>query len=199
MRTLSMAAAAIGAGLIAFPLVAQQPAPAAPAAAPATAPAQCPAGMTCTAGPSPASELGIIAFPGKGQTKEQQLADEQECYAWAQSNTGIDPKKVKANPDSAAKAAAQKMDSAATGAAVVGAAKGAAAGAAIGAVTGNAGEGAGVGAVSGAIAGRRAKKAATAQAAQAGAAQAQAQAQALIDKFKKAMSACLEGKGYSVK
>ena len=184
MQRLGMAAVALCFGLITLSSrgAAQQQA-AAPAATTA----------------SPASALGLFAFPGKGQTKEQQLADEQECYTWAKDQTGIDPAAVKANPDSAAKAAAAKMDSAATGAAVVGAAKGAAAGALIGGVTGNAGDGAAAGAVGGAIAGRRAKKAATAQAAQAGAAQANAQAQALIDKFKKAMTACLEGKGYSVK
>jgi uncharacterized protein YcfJ len=184
MRAFPLAAIVLGFILqpvMALPLAAQQQTAAAPA------------------GSSPAAALGLFAFPGKGQTKEQQLADEQECYTWAKDQTGIDPTLVKANPDSAAKAAAAKMDSAATGAAVVGAAKGAAAGALIGGVTGNSGDGAAAGAVGGAIAGRRAKKAATAQAAQAGAQQNAAQVQALMDKFKKAMTACLEGKGYSVK
>ena len=38
--------------------------------------------------------LGLFAFPGKGQTKEQQLADENECYVWAKDQTGIDLKSV---------------------------------------------------------------------------------------------------------
>ena len=46
---------------------------------------------------------------------------------------------------------------------------------------------------------RRAKKAAVSQAEQQGAAQANAQAAQLIDTFKKAMVACLEGKSYTVK
>ena len=174
---------AVGLVLVAaHPLVAQQPT-VPPSAAP----------------PSPAQALGMIVFPAQNQTKEQQLGDEQACYAWAIENTGIDPAKVKANPDSAARAAGAKMDSAATGAAVGGAARGAAGGAVVGAITGDAGEGAAVGAVAGAVAGRRAKKQAVRQAEAAGAAQAQQRATELINTHKKAMSACLEGKGYTVR
>ena len=166
------------------PALAQQPAAPAPAMA---------------AAPIPSQSLGMLVYPAQNQTKEQQLADEQACYAWANQQTGIDPAKVKANPDSAARAAGAKMDSAATGAAVGGAARGAAGGAAIGAITGgDAGEGAAVGAAVGAVRGRRAKKQAVAQAEQQGAAQANAQAAQLIDTFKKAMTVCLQGKGYTV-
>ncbi|HWC75288.1 MAG TPA: hypothetical protein VG454_15240, partial [Gemmatimonadales bacterium] len=62
-----------------------------------------------------------------------------------------------------------------------------------------AGTGAAIGAASGAVAGRRARKRAAAQAEQAGANQAVAQANDKILQFKKAMTACLEGKGYTVK
>ena len=183
MRVILLTAAGISLFAVrpAFP---QQPAAPAPAMAATTSPAQ---------------SLGLIVFPAQNQTKEQQLADEQACYAWANQQTGIDPAKVKANPDSAARAAGAKMDSAATGAAVGGAARGAAGGAAIGAITGDAGEGAAVGAVVGAVGGRRAKKQAVRQAEQQGAAQAQAQAAQLIDTFKKAMVVCLEGKNYTVR
>lgn len=159
----------------------------APPAVPATAQA-----------PSPAKALGLIVFPAQSQTAEQQLADEQACYAWANQQTGIDPTKVTANTDSAARASGAKMDSAATGAAVGGAARGAAGGAVVGAITGDAGEGAAVGAAVGAVAGRRAKKQAVRQAEQQGAQQAQAQAAQKINTFKKAMATCLQGKGYTV-
>ena len=192
MRIASFAAVGCALGFVSA-VVAQEPAPAAP-----SAPA-CPPGYDCSAQASPAGALGLIVFPAKEQTKEAQALDEQACYVWANQNTGIDPALVKANPDSAAKVAKAKMDSATVGVAVGGAAKGAAAGALIGAVTGDAGTGAGVGAVGGAIAGRRAKKQASAKAAQAGAAAANAQAAELINTFKKAMTACLEGKGYTVK
>ena len=160
---------------------------------------QQPAAPPAAAAPSPGQALGLIVFPAQNQTKEQQLADEQACYAWANQQTGIDPTKVKPNTDSAAQAAGQKMDSAATGAAVGGAARGAVGGAAIGAIAGDAGQGAAIGAAAGAVAGRRAKKRAVSQAQQQGAAQAEAQAAQQIDTFKKAMAACLEGKSYTVK
>jgi len=111
----------------------------------------------------------------------------------------IDPATLTANTDSAAKATKAKVDSAAAGAAVKGAARGAAGGAIIGGIAGDAGTGAAIGAATGAVAGRRAKKQATAQAEQVGAAQAEQQVAQKIATFKKAMSTCLEGKGYSVK
>jgi len=170
-----------------------------PAAAPAAAAPACPAGMKCEATPMPSSTLGLFPFPAKGQDKAQQRTDEDACYAWAKDQTGIDPALVKANPDSAAKAAAAKMDSAATGAAVAGAAKGAAAGALISAAGGgDAGHGAGAGAAAGAIAGRRAKKQAVAQASAQGAAANQAKVDELMGTFKKAFTACITGKGYTV-
>ena len=110
-------------------------------------PAQQPAQPPVTK--SPAASLGISVYPAKGQTPERQANDEQECYAWAQQQTGVDPT-AKANTDSAA-ASKAKMDSATTGAAVGGAARGAVAGVAIGAVAGDAGTGAAVGATAGAI------------------------------------------------
>jgi hypothetical protein len=140
----------------------------------------------------------MIVYPAKGQTPEQQAKDEQECYVWAHQQTGIDPMGPKPNADSAAAASKAKMDTAATGAAVGGAARGAAGGAVVGAIAGDAGTGAAVGAVVGAAGGRRAKKGAEAQAAQHGAAQANAVAADQMATFKKAMSACLQGRGYTV-
>jgi hypothetical protein len=50
----------------------------------------------------------------------------------------------------------------------------------------------------GAVAGRRKEKAAKEQGAQQGAAQAETQAAGSLTTFAKAMSSCLEGKGYTV-
>lgn len=191
MRITSIAAAGFVLG-IASAAAAQQTASA------ATTPT-CPVGYDCTAKPSAGAQLGIYAFPAKGQTKEAQYKDEDACYAWAHDQTGIDPATAKADPEAAAAAAKAKTDSATTGAAVAGAAKGAAAGALIGAAAGDAGKGAAIGATAGAIGGRRAKKQAGAQAAKQGAAAANAQTEELLSTFKKAMGACLEGKGYTVK
>lgn len=143
-------------------------------------------------------QLGLIVFPAKGQSAQQQAADEGECYTWAQQQTGIDPTAPGANVDSAAAASKAKTDSAAKGAAVKGAAKGAAAGALIGVAAGDAGTGAAVGAAAGGLGGRQAKKQAAAQGAQAGANAATTQNQTALNTFKKGMSACLTGKGYTV-
>lgn len=147
----------------------------------------------------PSASLGLYVFPAKGQSADQQKQDEQGCYTWAQEQSGIDPAAVKANPDSARKAAGAKADSATAGAGVRGAARGAAGGAIVGGIVGDAGEGAAVGAVAGVARGRRAKKEAKKQAEQQAEQEANAWAAQTIDSFKKAYSACLEGKGYTVK
>lgn len=167
-------------------------APAAPAA-PALSPAEAAAIAEKT------SKLGIFVYAAKGQSKEQQAVDQKACYEWAGTNTGIDPASVSVNADSAAAVGKAAADSATAGAGLKGAARGAAAGAAVGAIAGDAGAGAGIGAVAGAAKGRKAKKQAGAQAEQQAVSQAQGQAAGQIDTFKKAMTACLEGKGYTVK
>jgi hypothetical protein len=160
-----------------------------PAPAPQAAPAAQQAAASASAQPGPSAALGLYVFPAKGQTPDQQKQDEQGCYTWAQEQSGIDPAGVKANPDSAKKAAGAKADSATTGAGVRGAARGAAGGAIVGGIVGDAGE------ASGRRAKKQAKKQAEAQAEQ----QAHAQAAGTMDNFKKAYSACIEGKGYTIK
>jgi len=172
-------------------------APATPAAAPAPA-AAAPSGPPASVANSAAKSLGMVVYPAKGQDAATMAKDDQECYAWAKDQTGIDPAAVKSNPDSAAKAAQAHVDSAAAGIGVKGAAKGAAAGAIVGGITGNASEGAGVGAVAGAAAGRKAKKQAKAQAGAQAAEANKQHAQALIDKVKGAMTTCLTARGYTV-
>ena len=162
-----------------------------------TALAQAPAAPPATLKPA---ALGLVVYPGSGQDAAKQAQDESECYTWARQQTNIDPT---AAPTQAAAVEPKR------GGAVKGAARGAARGAAVGAVgdddykrdEGNldAGEGAGAGAAAGAVKGRRGQKKANKQA------QAQAQEAAKAgdaaskDTFKKAWSACLGGRGYSVK
>lgn len=134
---------------------------------------------------------GLIVFPANNQSKQQQKEDEFECYQWAMEQTGIDPLNLP-------KVEVQTQTGP-TGGAVVGAAGGAAAGAAIGAIAGDAGQGAAIGAVAGAMRGRRAGKQAQAQANTQAKAQANASEEEVKNKFKKAFSVCLEGKGYTVK
>jgi hypothetical protein len=115
-----------------------------------------------------------VFAPTKNQTMEQMEQDKTYCTGWATEQT-------------------KKSDTANTevkteGTAVRGGARGAAAGAAIGAAAGDAGKGAAVGAAVGGVASRRRAKAAQGQ-----------QQAATGDYYYRSLSACMEGKGYSVR
>lgn len=129
-------------------------------------------------------------YPAKGQTPEQQKADEASCRTWAIQQSGYDP----AKPPPAAAAPAQPTTATGTqrGAGVSGAAKGAIVGEI---VSGDAGAGAAVGAV----AARSQSRKQTAQTNQAAQQQQQAANQQGQASYDKARAACLEGKGYTVK
>lgn len=152
-------------------------------------------------------KLGAFVYPAKNQTPAQQTKDETECYTWAYHQTGIDP--MQPGPKVEAVQAQQVKQDPAKGAAVKGAAGGAAAGAAVGAIAGDAGTGAAAGAAVGTMKGAKTKRQAKKQAegkqeqANAQAAQATQQNQQQADAqrittFKKAYSACVSGRGYSV-
>ncbi len=139
-----------------------------------------------------AQGLGLFVFPANDQEKDQQELDEYKCYKWAKEQTGIDP----INPP---EVKAAEVDRSADGTAIRGSARGAAAGAAIGAIAGDAGKGAAIGAVAGGIRGRRAKVVGDEMEQQHNN-QAAAQAEKeMMANFNKAFSACMEGKGYTVK
>lgn len=146
-------------------------------------------------GKSLASSAGVLAYPAKGQTPEQQSKDETDCYNWSKQQSGYDPLQP---PPTAAPA--QPTGPAADGSRARGAVRGAAAGAIIGEVADNdAGKGAAIGATAGVVAGGRRSRMAQSQQAQQSAQQAQAQEQSLKDAFKRGMTVCLEARGYSVK
>lgn len=138
------------------------------------------------------STLKLYVYPAKGQKQQQQKKDEFECYNWAVKQSGIDP----LNPP---KVEAAPVQEGPTGGGVVGAAKGAAAGVAIGAIAGDAGKGAAIGAVAGGLAGRRSGKQHQAQANQKAADDVTNKQKEMKDSFIKGFSACMEGKGYTVK
>jgi hypothetical protein len=172
---------------------AAKPSAAEPAAAkPAGAPAPPPAKTYPPFDPkASASTIGVFVYPKKEQTIEQQHFDENECFAWAKTNTGIDP-----TVPAAAQAAAAPVPK---GGAVKGAAKGAVAGVAIGAAAGDAGKGAAIGAAAGGVAGRRGQKQ-TEKAAATDAQQQAASAEAeRKKKFADGFTVCMDGRGYSVK
>ena len=136
--------------------------------------------------------LGLYVFPSNEQDKATQDTDEMACFNWAKEQTGYDPM----NPT---KYVGEKVDTSLDGSAVGGAARGAAGGAAIGAIAGDAGEGAAIGAVVGGIRGRRAKKSRDKQQQVANDNAATAASAAAAADYNKAFSACMEGKGYTVK
>lgn len=135
------------------------------------------------------SSLGLMPYPSKAQSAQQQTADEGECFAWAKQQTGIDPMAVAGTPTQPQGAPVGG------GERVGGAAKGALGGAAIGAIAGDAGAGAAIGAVAGTMAGgRQAKKNQAAQQQQ-----AQQGKTSALQQFNKAFAACMEGRGYVIK
>ncbi|MEM9326555.1 MAG: hypothetical protein AAGA85_12905 [Bacteroidota bacterium] len=136
--------------------------------------------------------LDMYIFPANGQDADKQEFDEFQCYKWAKEQSGVDP----INPP---EVEVQSPQGGGGGSVIGGAAGGAAAGAAIGAIAGDAGKGAAIGATAGAFRGlgRAARRGAAQQ--QQAQAQAAQQEQAMINSFKKAFAACMEGKGYTVK
>ena len=138
------------------------------------------------------SGLKLYVFPTKGQSNQQQKVDEYECYKWAMQQSGMDPLNM---PEVVAAPAETGPD----GKVVGGAAKGAIVGTAIGAVTGEAGTGAAVGAIAGGVGGIRQKRMANASKEQQTQAAVSQQKQSNMDSYKKAFSACIEGKGYTIK
>ena len=121
---------------------------------------------------------GPYVYPQKGQSAQQQSTDSAECQGWARSQTGANP----GAPPPPAQPGGHARGT--TG----GAARGAAGGAALGAIAGDAGKGAAAGAVVGGVRGRRGSKAAQQQ-----------QQQETQSAYDRAFSACMEGRGYTVR
>ena len=138
--------------------------------------------------PDIAVGLDIFVYPGKGQTKEQQEQDEFACYKWAKEQTGFDPTQP------VQQAAAPPAQGREVGR---GAARGAAIGAIGGANGGDAGKGAAIGAGVGAAAGVARRRHAEQQQ-QAAQQQAKQQQEASINGYKRAFSACMTARGYTV-
>jgi hypothetical protein len=135
------------------------------------------------------SSLGVIPYPLKGQSAQQQSRDEGECYTWAKQQTGIDPVATASAPTK------EEGPAVGGGERVRGASRGALGGLAVGAIAGDAGKGAAIGAVAGTMVGghrARQNKSAREQ-------QAEQQKGATLQHFNKAFGVCMEGRGYTVK
>lgn len=154
-----------------------------------------------SASPAPRAPLTQVYFyPKEGQTKEQQSRDHYECYNWAMQQTGFDPSQSSIPPERRVKVVPMPPPGHDTAILAI-------AGAVLGALIAgprHAGAGALIGAGSGAVAGAvsdatRQQYAQQMEEAYANRDQAlDARYEGKARDFRRAMSACLEGRGYSV-
>jgi outer membrane lipoprotein SlyB len=151
--------------------------------------------------PSPRAPITQIYFyPKQGQTTEQQSRDHYECYNWAMKQTGFDPSQSSIPSERRVKVVPMPPPGHDTIALAI-------AGAVLGALIGgpyHSGQGALIGAGSGALIGAASEASKQQYAEQMEEAYARND-QALDTRyegkardFRRAMSACLEGRGYSV-
>lgn len=149
--------------------------------------------LVCLAFVPPAAAQQLIVYPSQGQSPEQQARDQSECHAWAIEQTGVNPAATPPPPATTAPAP--------QGGVLRGAARGALVGVTVGAIAGDAGTGAAAGAAGGALIGgfRRADQRRSHDQQQAQAqAQYQQQQATQNQTFNRAISACLQGRGYTV-
>ena len=155
-----------------------------------------------SAGPSPKAPITQVYFyPKQGQTTEQQSRDHYECYNWAVQQTGFDPSQSSIPPEQRVKVvpmpppghdtAVLAITGAVLGALIAGP-RHAGAGALIGA-----GSGAVVGAASDVSRQQYAQQLEEAYVNRDQALNARHEEEKARD-FRRAMSACLEGRGYTV-
>ena len=142
----------------------------------------------------------VYFYPKAGQTTEQQSRDHYECYNWAVKQTGFDPSQSSIPPERRVKVVPMPPPGHDTAVLAV-------AGAVLGALIAgprHAGAGALIGAGSGAVAGAASDASRQQYAGQLEEAYnnrdraLDAQYQEVARNFRRAMSACLEGRGYSV-
>lgn len=144
----------------------------------------------------PVAQTQIIVYPAHGQSAQQLDKDRYECHLWAVQQTGFDPSRPGTPAEE--RIVVQPANPPGSGTAV-----GAIAGAILGAaIAGPRAAGAGlvVGGVTGAAIGASSDAAAQAQAREQQQAynQSYAQGQALAANYRRAISACLTARGYTI-
>lgn len=134
----------------------------------------------------------VIVFPAKGQSNEQVEKDKFSCYGWAKGQTGFDPMAL---PTTQTPPPSQEKKSG-------GIAKGALGGAALGAIIGDSSKSAKRGAAAGGLIGGVRQGSANRSTEQNTEQWKQQEASNYTNnrnQYNRAYSACLEGKGYTVK
>jgi hypothetical protein len=151
--------------------------------------------------PARDSAAPMYFYPERGQSESQQDRDRYECYRWAVRETGFDPGMTAVRQPMAELQPIQPLRD---GSGVVaGAATGAILGAAVSSPR-QAGANAVIGAIFGAVLGASAQESRAQAIEQAQArrqqqvAAANAAARAPLDNFRRAMSACMSGRGYRI-
>ena len=139
----------------------------------------------------------LVIYPAKGQSAEQMDKDKYECYTWAKQQSGFDPMAPPTATEAPPAQEAQK------GGLVKGGLRGAAVGGAVGKIANDdASKGAKSGAAAGAIVGGIRKQDQKKQQQKSEEQWAQDQTANYAknrDSYNRAHTACLEGKGYTVK
>lgn len=149
---------------------------------------------------SPELSTEVYFYPTRGQSPQQQDRDRYECYLWAVRKTGFDPSVPRLAPHQQVMVVPEPPSGHDT---ATGALTGAIVGAAIGAPH-STGEGAIVGAVAGAVLGAASDAARQEQADRLQERYDQrndqhyAELERQARKYRRAIAACLEGRGYSV-
>lgn len=138
----------------------------------------------------------VFVYPAQGQSPEQTERDRYECHLWAVQQTGVDPSRADASAYE--RMVVQPANPPGTGTAL-----GAISGAIIGSILGGPGDaGAGLilGGVTGAVIGASADAGAQEQAHQTQAQynQSAAEGRARAASYRRALGACLQGRGYTV-
>jgi hypothetical protein len=138
----------------------------------------------------------VFVYPNNGQSPEQTERDRYECHLWAVQQTGVDPSRADANPYERVVVQPATPPGANTAAGAIG-------GAILGALIAgprNAGAGLVLGGATGAIVGSAADANAQQQAhmTQAQLNESAAQGRARADSYRRALGACLQGRGYTV-
>ena len=138
----------------------------------------------------------VFVYPANGQSAEQTERDRYECHVWAVQQTGVDPSRADASAYE--RVVVQPANPPGSGTAV-----GLIGGAILGSIIGgprDAGAGAIIGGATGAIIGSAADANAQAQAQQTQQQfnQSAAAGRARADSYRRAIGACLQGRGYTV-
>src|SRR6202047_4468385 len=138
----------------------------------------------------------VFVYPANGQSAEQTDRDRYECHVWAVQQTGVDPSRADANPYE--RVVVQPANPPGSGTAV-----GAIGGAILGALIAgprDSGAGAVLGGVTGAIVGTAVDASAQEQAhmTQQQLNRRAAAGRARADSYRRALGACLQGRGYTV-